>query len=183
VTSLDLAISAILALATAANLMLLFAVTRRLRMLETRTGPPGSESFALPGPGTHVAPFRVTDIAGVPADESDLAGGPYLVAFVMTGCDPCHAVLTSLRADRRFDPARTLIFVAGEPGTPHTQQVLDLADGLGRAAVIEHGGAVTSAFGNIDGFPALMAVRDRRVLSSGRSLDDVAPASELSSAG
>jgi hypothetical protein len=173
---LALAISAVLAIATAANLVLLFAVIRRLRVLETG-GPVVS---ALPGPGTQIAPFRVIDSDGRETDDADLTGGPHLVAFVMTSCDPCHAVLSALRTDTRFDPAHTLIFVAGEPGHEATRQVLDLTDGLGRTAIVDHDGSVNAAFGGIDAFPALLSVRDGRVVSSGRSLDDVAPASLLS---
>jgi hypothetical protein len=101
----------------------------------------------------------------------------------MPGCDPCHAVLTSLRTDRRFDPARTMIFVAGEPGDAQTLQVLDLADGLGRTAILQPEGPIAAAFGSIDAFPTLLSVRDWRVVSSGRSLRDVAPAAELAPAG
>jgi hypothetical protein len=186
VTSFDLGVSAVLVVATAANMVLLFAVVRRLRLLEAGLVEPALP--ALPAPGTRIPGFPVAaageDLAdGDLADDADLAGGPHLIAFVMPGCDPCHAVLTSLRADKRFDPARTMIFVAGEPGDPQTRQVLDLADGLGRTVILEQDGPVTAAFGSIDAFPTLLSVRDWRVVSSGRSLRDVAPASELAPAG
>jgi hypothetical protein len=112
VTTLDLSISVVLAIATAANLTLLFAVTRRLRMLETGV----ADVPALPVAGARIARFGGTDTAGLPVGEADLDGGPHLVAFVMPRCEPCHGVLTALRTDARFDPARTLIFIAGEPG-------------------------------------------------------------------
>jgi hypothetical protein len=186
VTSLDLGVSAVLVVATAANMVLLFAVVRRLRLLEAGMVEPALP--ALPAPGTRISAFPVA--AGDPVDDdvdlvddADLAGGPHLIAFVMPGCDPCHAVLTSLRGDKRFDPARTMIFVAGEPGDAQTRQVLDLAAGLGRTAILEQDGPVTAAFGSIDAFPTLLSVRDWRVVSSGRSLREVAPASELAPAG
>lgn len=175
-TNLDLAISAILAIATAANLVLLFAVIRRLRTLKAG----GPVMSALPSPGTRIAAFHVTDSDGRRTDDADLTGGPHLVAFVMTNCDPCHAALSALRTDTRFDPARTFIFIAGEPGHAATQQVLSLAHGLGRTATVEHDGPVAAAFGGVDAFPTLVTVRDGRVVSSGRSLDDVALTSQLS---
>jgi hypothetical protein len=178
VTTLDLSISVVLAIATAANLTLLFAVTRRLRMLEAGV----AEVPALPAAGTRIARFGGTDTAGRPVGEADLAGGPHLVAFVMPGCDPCHGVLTALRTDTRFDPARTLIFIAGEPGQA-AEEVLDLAHGLGRTVIVDHDGPATAAFGGIDAFPALLSVRDERVESSGRSLDEVAAVELLATAG
>lgn len=178
-TTLDLAISAILACATVANLVLLFAVIRRLRMLETG----GPVMSALPSPGMRIAKFHVTDADGRQLGDSDFTGGPHLVAFVMTSCDPCHAVLSALRTDPRFDPARTFIVIAGESGHEGTQQVIELTHGLGRIAVVDHDGPVAAAFGGVDAFPALVSVRDGRVVASGRSLDDVAPASMLLPAG
>jgi hypothetical protein len=181
VTTLDLSISVVLAIATAANLTLLFAVTRRLRMLEA--GVTGvAEVPALPSAGTRVARFGGTDTAGLPVGEADLDGGPHLVAFVMPRCEPCHGVLTALRTDARFDPARTLIFIAGEPGQA-AEEVIDLAHGLGRTLIVDHDGPAAAAFGGIDAFPALLAVRDGRVQSSGRSLDEVAPVELLATAG
>lgn len=178
-TTLDLGVSAILAVATVANLILLFAVIRRLRTIEA--GLP--EPSAPPRPGTSITGFHVTDTNGGPVCDADLAGGPHLVAFVMPGCDPCHAVLSSLPADKRFGPARTLVFVVGEPGEAAMRPVLDLTGGFGRTAIVEPGGSVTVAFGGVDWFPTLLSVSDGRVVSSGRSLDDVAPAGLLSAAG
>jgi hypothetical protein len=179
---LAVSVSAVVAVATAVNLVLLLAVVRRLRLLEAR-GPQPFVPSALPAAGTVVGSFRAADTSGAEMTEADLAGGPRLVAFVMTGCDPCHGVLTSLRTDTRFDPARTLILVAGEAGSARAREVLELADGLGRVAMVEHGGPVTVAFGRVDGFPALLSVRDGVVVSSGRQLDDVAPAGSLSPVG
>jgi hypothetical protein len=179
VTALDFAISAILSLATAANLVLLFAVIRRLRMLEAG----GPATSGLPSAGTRIAGFRATDSDGRRTDVGDFTGGPHLVAFVMTNCNPCHAMLSALRTDTRFDPARTFIFIAGQPGHPATQEVLDLARGLGRTTIVDHDGPVAAAFGGVDAFPTLVSVLDGRVVSSGRSLDDVTPASLLSPVG
>lgn len=178
-TGVLLAVTAVLAVATAANLALLFAVVRRLRTVEASLNPPS----VLPAVGTRIGEFRAVDTDGTPLTRDDLAGGPHLVAYVMPGCQPCHAALTALRTDTGFDRARTLVLVAGDPGAAATGDVVALADGLGRIAVVEPAGAVATAFGGVDSFPTLLSVRDGRVAASGRVPGDVRPVGQLADAG
>ncbi|HEY1486767.1 MAG TPA: hypothetical protein VGF84_11740 [Micromonosporaceae bacterium] len=178
-TAILIVITVVLACVTSANLLLLFAVVRRLREIEASVNPPDR----LPAAGFRIGEFRTGTTEGVPVVLDDLAGGPHLVAFVMPACHPCHAVLTSLRTDNGFDPARTLVLVSGDSANGETRAVIALADGLGRTVVIDPDGPVAAAFGGIDSFPTLLSVRDGRVAASGRTLDDVRPTGRLAHAG
>jgi hypothetical protein len=177
-TSILIVITVVLACVTGTNLLLLFAVVRRLRGIEAGVNPPDP----LPAAGFRIGEFRTGSTEGVSAMLDDLAGGPHLIAFVMPACQPCHTVLTSLRTDNGFDPARTLVLISGDSADSATRAVITLADGLGRTAVIDPDGQVAAAFGGIDSFPTLLSVRDGRVAASGRTLDDVRPTGQLAHA-
>jgi hypothetical protein len=164
---------ATLAALTILNLILLLAVIRRLRLIDTRAEE--VPVLSLPRAGVEVSAFSVPDVDGVVLSRHDAAGESVLVAFVMVGCEPCHDLVEVMRGDARIDPDRTIVFVASDKPSTAAIKLAALVRDLGRTAMIETDGAVTAAFGGIVGFPAVLRIANGRVVSAGRVLPDVMP--------
>jgi hypothetical protein len=161
---LTAAVSACVVL-TLVNLVLLFAVIRRMReqpQVDT------SVVVAVP-PGTGVRPFQATAVDGTSVTEQDLTG---VVAFVTPTCTPCRELVTSLRDTdpSLFEPL--LLVVVGEM-TDEIASVAAALDGAVRVVADAESTAVSRAFGGIQSFPSVARVEAGVVGASGVKMADV----------
>ncbi|MGY0235090.1 TlpA family protein disulfide reductase [Longispora urticae] len=136
----------ILAAIVLLNLVLTFAVIRRLRDGAT-AGP------AAPGVGDPVPTFATTMTDGATLTHRDLLVGPATVVFALPGCAPCTRTLAALPG---AEP--TFVFVMGEPGG-ETEAVLAKVPFFARAGVTPMDGPVGRAFG-VALFPTTLRVAD-----------------------
>ncbi|MBO3748639.1 redoxin domain-containing protein [Streptosporangiaceae bacterium NEAU-GS5] len=134
-----------------AALGLMLVVSRRYREIHAMVSGGGTR---LPLPGSGVPDFAVTTTDGHDLDQDDLAGPDRLIAFLLSGCEPCAAQLPGLR--RAFaalpdDGLRPLVVVSGENAEPYAAE-------LGPYAYVvegEQARQVAEAFG-VTAFPTLV---------------------------
>jgi hypothetical protein len=154
----------LLAAAVAGNLLLTFALIRRVRDLQNRSVVPHDDG--LPATGTPVGPFSLDRIDGGTLGTEDLATSDVLVGFFAAGCSPCTAVVADL-----LDDPPTERFVAlvdsGEP-EPTTELATRLSAIADEVAVVPWDSTAPAAFGQ-EGFPALLRVRDGVIVEAARA--------------
>ncbi|GIF46278.1 hypothetical protein DFJ67_5064 [Asanoa ferruginea] len=167
-----LACVVVLAAITILNLVLCFAIIRKLRDAGSHDGA----ELDLPATGAQVGDFVARDIDGAAVSTADLAGRSTVVGFVMPGCGPCRSLVDAAREGRISAGTSALFFVRGE--TPATDEVQYLVDNLRDTARVvlisgELDEVVSGAFGGIVGYPTLVRVDDGVVTAAGRSFDSV----------
>ena len=169
-TGVLLVVVVFLAVFTFGNLLLLFAVIRRLRQLQELVVPPA----VVPAVGTVIEPFAAQTLAGASLTQDDLGRGPALVAVLSTTCPACQALAGDLVAlDGPWSAPVAL--VVGDPDHENTD-LLDRLGGLERVAMIDRAHPALVALGGIAAFPTLLVIRDGEITGSGTSLDKVIPA-------
>ncbi|WP_027344624.1 hypothetical protein [Hamadaea tsunoensis] len=105
----------VLAAVVALNLLLTFAILRRLRTMKESGG--AEADTHRPPVGTPVGRFDAVSDDGFRLTDEDLRHGLTRFAFVMPGCGPCEGLLSALRPGILSD--RTLlVVVAEEAGHP-----------------------------------------------------------------
>lgn len=155
---------------TGANLLLLFAVLRRLREVEQRTSRSAPAS-TVPAPGTRVGDWHVVLADGTSLSAAEV--GPDVTAlFLSPGCRPCTELVAELADHPDRVPAGAVAFVAGDADDPAARQYRTRLPGHIRVAYVENAGGVVEAFGGIAAFPAVITVRDGHVVASGHALDE-----------
>ncbi|WP_406208087.1 hypothetical protein OH807_36110 [Kitasatospora sp. NBC_01560] len=169
------AAAVVLGIAVAANLVLTFAIIRRLRALEE--GGTGGAPDALPAVGTAVAEFAAVTTSGVEVTAADVAVGEAFAGFVMVGCTPCGTLIDSLAGGAVTGADDPLFFVVGDPDDPETRRMSALLGPVGRVAVVAEKSAATAAFGQVSAFPTLLRIKDGVIAAAGHDLADVVPAS------
>ena len=162
------AIVAVLGVLTTLNLLLCFAIVRRLRESAGDRADPAIA--ALPRAGRRVQPFTVATITGEPLSDRDLAGRTGLVAFVSPNCRACHGLVDELDPGEQDLPSTIVVFVIGSAadGAP-----LDFARKFHpavRVAVVEQGGPVPAAFGAGDMTPTVLRLENGVVQAAGPGL-------------
>src|SRR5262245_45032584 len=111
----------VLAAMACANMLVTFAVIRRIAAIEA-SGAPDAASLALPEPGTRIGEFSTTMLTGRQYGHEDLAGRTVIAVFVSPSCSPCQEVIAALRAPLAPKDATYLVFVAGSAGDPLAAQ-------------------------------------------------------------
>jgi len=160
--SLLVALVVILAVLTVLNMALSAAIIRAMRGDRHEPTPPA--------PGTDVGAFSVPMLDGTTLTDHDLPDGA-LVAFVSPTCPPCATLAENWTRRAAELPEPTYVFVID---TATTDEAEAYAARLGaRAAVVERGSAVSSAFGADDVTPTLVRVRGGAVDASGHTLEAV----------
>jgi hypothetical protein len=154
---------------TVLNLVLTFAVIRKLRDGVGSGSSVHTPAAGLPRPGTRIGEFTVDTADGAVLTERDLLGDRTLVAFVSPTCAPCKDVVAEL-ASTEHPPLRA--FVVGDGGA-ETMDVVATLRPHGAVAVIEADHAAARAFGGVDGYPALLLVEGGVVAAAGRRLAEV----------
>ncbi|WP_354645354.1 hypothetical protein [Kitasatospora camelliae] len=161
-----IALTALLAIATAANLLLTFAVVRRLRAVE-EAGPPAPRR---PPVGTRVADFTAPAVSGRTVTRADLLGGERVVGFLQVGCGPCADLIDTLAGHPALAALPGYFFVSGDPSDPLAREMAGKLGVLGEVALVGDGLDVPAAFGGVEAFPTLLVVRDALVTASGHDL-------------
>ena len=157
---------------TVLNLVLTFAVVRKMRDgagsgLSAHTPHPG-----LPRLGTPVGEFTAQTVDGAELTDQDLRGERSLIVFVSPSCAPCKDVVAELTEAGRAPTIPLHAFVAGDEDAD-TSAVVAALRPHGTVTVITAGHAAARAFGGVDGYPALMLVTDGVIAAAGRRLDEV----------
>lgn len=156
---------------TLLNLLVLFAVIRRLRSLQEQLTQ-GSTPDA-PAVGTTIDEYTANTIGGGTLTRRDLDGDS-LVAFFSPGCPPCKEMIARFAADPAALPAQTYAFVVGNDLDPDARQyVADLAGVATRTAYVEPDSPVLTAFGGVAAFPTVLRIAGGTVAASGHALDEV----------
>ncbi len=151
---------------TGANLLLLFAVLRRLREIER----PGSPAVVVPAPGTVVGDWRVKLTDGESLSAAEL-GPDATVLFLSPGCRPCAELVDQVAARPDRLSAAAVVLVAGDADDPAARAYRARLPEHVRVAYVEDTGGVVEAFGGVAAFPTVVAVRNGRVVTSGYALD------------
>jgi hypothetical protein len=149
----------VLAVAVAANLLITFAMIRRLRASES-AGRQDIDSFR-PDLGSVVGEFEVATTTGDRLTQRDLADGSFLLAFLLPECGGCGRVVAELQPDVLNDRS-VIVAVAGSAGDPPTVAMLQsIPDDL-RVVLSPVGGSMSQAF-HVATFPTIVEVVDGRV--------------------
>jgi len=135
------------------NLILMFGVIGRVRVLQEAVQTGVLRDPALPAPGDPVGAFQVTTEDGKPVSEAAIGGDEALVCFFTPGCQPCADLRAQLL---RQPPALPFIgFVEGSSDDPEVRTITESLRRLGPVAVTQSGDAVMRAF-KPAGFPTLI---------------------------
>lgn len=160
-----IAVVVVVGIVACADLLLSFAVIRRLSALQARMQ--GGGSGTSPAVGHKIGDFEVELLTGGVFTLADLMDEASIVIFLTTTCEPCQAAIAELRdlpAPLSF-PMYVLI-----NGTDQDQDttVLNVAADMpqgARVAEISASHPVMQAFG-IDGFPSVLGVEGGIVRAS-----------------
>jgi hypothetical protein len=159
-----------LAIVTLGNVLLLFAVIRRLRYLQELVAP----AVPLPAVGTTVERFHVETVDGASFNESTLADGPVLVAILSNTCPTCQGLASQLASMN--PPSRApLVLVVADPLHESLTLLQTLAE-AGQIAVIGRDHPAMGALGGIAAFPTVLVVAQGKIVSSSTRLNEVLPA-------
>ncbi|MEV8100272.1 hypothetical protein [Kitasatospora sp. NPDC085879] len=166
-----IALTVLLAIATATNLLLTFALVRRMRAIEAT----GLRTPRRPPAGTPVADFTVRSVGGRTIGRGDLLGGDRLVGFLQVGCGPCAELIADVTRLVATPVLPAYFFVSGDPSDPRTREMAAQLAAIGEAALVGDGLEVATAFGGVEAFPTLLVLRDAVVTASGHDLAGVLP--------
>jgi hypothetical protein len=156
-----------LTLLTGFNLVLLFAVLRRLREIESRHAP----AEVTPAAGTRVGPWAVTLDDGTAMADVDL-GPDAMVLFLSPGCGPCGRLVGQLADDPAvLGGGPALAVVVGD--LPGARTYADMLPSPLPVAYAEEDDPIVVAFGGVDAFPTVVVVHGGVVRASGHDLHAV----------
>lgn len=159
------AVVALLAVAVAVNLLLTWAMVRRLRQLQ-------GQVLVQPAPddgprvGDRLPEGPLTTASGTQVVLSDVVGAGSLVAFLSPGCSSCIDELPTLRRtaeDRRPPEGPVVVVVDGRP--QESGVILDALDGAAPVLFADRG--TTSFLDDLEvhSFPALCVVDAERTVT------------------
>ncbi len=157
------------------NLLLILGIVRRMRQRGPMIPAEYVEIESGPQPGMPLPEFSVHTTAGDRADSSAFSAGRGLVAFLSVGCGACSEELPQLRsyvANQRVDPARSLVFVSGDPDG--LSEYARAASAFSQVVVEEANGPLTRRF-DIKAFPTVLALHDGRVQANAPSVSGFHP--------
>lgn len=168
-TSALLVVVVFLAILTFGNLLLCFAVIRRLRSLQELVVP----TAYVPEVGTVIEPFEIETTTGANLASGSFAVGPVLLAVLSTTCGICHTVAKELGSLTGL-AAAPVVLVVGDPQADNSE-LLDLLGGIDQVAVLRGDHPAIEAIGGIRSFPTVLAVRGGKIVSADTSLEKVLP--------
>lgn len=156
-TGILAAIVVLVGVVAGADLLLSFAIIRRLRLLEERR--PSAGGGLSPAVGHRVGDFRVSLLTGGHFTRSDLADSRAIVIFVSPSCAPCQAAIEELRTLPVPLPSPLYVLVADADGDGAAAALIaDLPHGA-RVGAIGATDTTAEAF-RVDGFPTALAIED-----------------------
>ncbi len=169
-TNLMFAVVALVGVIGLVNVLLIFGVIGRVRVLQEAVQTGILRDPDLPTPGDAVGAFQVTAEDGTELSEAAVQGAAALVCFFTPGCQPCADVRAQLLA--RPPELPLIAFVEGASDDPEVQQILASLGRLGSVATTRAGDAVTRAF-KPNGFPTLFRTSHGSIAAAGHRLSQV----------
>lgn len=154
--------------ATAVNILLTFAVLRRLRehgarIVRLEGSGPAQQSEMV---GRQPSPFEVVDGTGERLTEETVHDGRTVIGFFSVGCSACHSQAGPFRRaaeDHRFAADRLLVVIDGPAG--QDRELVGTLRGLGTLLEGEQAERISAAFGVVS-FPAFVTVADGRITAA-----------------
>lgn len=151
-----------------ADLLLSFAIIRRLSALSSR----GAASAGEPAPGHVIGEFRVRLLTGGEFTPDCLRREPATVVFLSPGCEPCRRAIAQLR-ELPVPLSRPLYVLIA--GSAHDDDVLAVAAEMPAGAqvgAVAHDDTIMKAFG-ADGYPTIVNVVNGMVSSAGFQVSEL----------
>jgi hypothetical protein len=161
-----IAVVVVVGIVAGADLLLSFAVIRRVSALQARMQGGGGSSTS-PAVGHQIGDFEVELLTGGVFTLADLMQGASVVIFLTTTCEPCQAAIAELR-DMPTPVSFPMYVLINETDLDQDNAVLSVAADMPqgtRVAEISASHPVMRAFG-IDGFPSVLGVEDGIVRAS-----------------
>ena len=160
-----IAIVAVFGVVAVADLLLSFAVIRRLAAIQARGAHAGSGDTGGPAIGHRIGDFRVELLTGGTFTQADLAGTHAFVVFLMPTCEPCKAAIAELAAVRAPLPAPLYVLITDAQGDADVAAIAaDMPPGT-HIGLVSMQDATSEAFG-VDGYPTALAIEDGVVRAS-----------------
>lgn len=149
-----------------------------LRVLPSGTPHPRvADGLPLPGGGPDIGspapPIVARTSTGQLLDTTELAGGPYLVAFLSSSCPGCRATLPPLAGYVGLlpTPLPLIVVIVGDPG--RGADIERLLAPIASVVFEPDGGPVVAAY-RVTGFPSYVLVSPAStVLATGQSVRDL----------
>ena len=160
---------ALLTIAVAVDLLITFALIRRVRSSETATTSAAPEPAAVPSIGAFLGDFDVTADDGSHLTRADVEAGTHRFVFVLPECGGCHELIASLDPAAVRDPALTFV-VAGLEHDPKTDALVSSIPADVRVVRSPLGSGMTSAF-KVAAFPTAVTVTDGQVARVSATLE------------
>ena len=161
-----MAVVVVVGIVAAADLLLSFAVIRRLIALESGGLALGAAAGLSPAVGHRVGEFRMKLVTGGEFSQADLADARAMVTFLMPSCEPCEEAFAELRALPIPLATPLYVLVMGiEQDSDLSALIADLPAGAHVGTVLL-GDAATDAFG-VTGFPTALITDDGLVRAVG----------------
>jgi hypothetical protein len=150
-----------------ADLLISFALIRRVAALQSRGGTEASG----PAVGREVGQFRVPLLGGGEFSRPSLDAQRTLVVFLTTSCEPCRRAIAELStmAGPLPWPLYVIIIETDSAAAVDAVDALEVAGQMptgSRVGVITASEAPLEAFG-IDGYPTVLTVEDGIIRASG----------------
>lgn len=161
---------AVVAALTVLNLLVCFAVIRRLRAVEE--AQPGGAADAMPAPGTVVSALAVTTTDGVAVGPEELAGEEAFVGVLSVGCPACETFAGEVGRGARSLPDGAVLLVAVS-SEADARPIVDKLRTHASVAVVADDGPELAAFGGIDAFPTFMRLEHGVVVAADFRADRV----------
>jgi len=161
-----IAIVAVFGVVAAGDLLLSFAVLRRLAAIQSRGSHAAAGGDGSPAIGHRIGDFRVELLTGGTFTLADLVTTRAFVVFLMPACEPCKAAIAELATMQAPLPAPLYLLITGAQGDGDVAAIAaDMPPGT-RVGRISASDATSEAFG-VDGFPTALAIEDGVVRDSG----------------
>lgn len=157
---------ALIAVLTAANLLLSLGLVRRVLRLERRglLQPP-----SLPRRGLVIGSFSVVTRDGQRLTDEILTGQRMLVAFLETGCPPCAAVVDELIGLR---PAERTLAIVQVTNDGDAEDVAEKLATVSQVAIVTPATNIRQAFG-VSAYPTVVRAIDGRIDGSSRRFGEL----------
>jgi hypothetical protein len=162
-TGILIAVVVLVGIVAGADLLLSFAVVRRLAALESKIQGGGGQTS--PAVGHQVGDFEVDLLTGGTFTLANLMDTSSIVIFLTTTCEPCQTAIAELRELPTPLPFPMYVLING---TDQDGAVLNVAAGMPqgtRVAEISATHPVMRAFG-VDGWPSVLGIEDGIVRAS-----------------
>lgn len=160
---------AVLAVAVVFNLLITFAMIRRLKANEL-AAQQDADSFR-PDVGAAVGQFSGTAVDGSTWDSATLGLGTHAVVFLLPNCGGCATTIDRLAAAEQPDRS-IVVVVSGIADDPSVVSLIHKIPSDLKVVVAQLGGEVSQAFG-VGTFPTVVQVVDGRVTAVGETFADL----------